>query len=302
MRLSNHSTKGLSFVFLSALMFGSYGVWSRLIGPYFDIFYQGWTRSLLVALVLLPILIYRKEIVSIKKEDWGWMFVYLVFTSLTQAPLFYAFNHMDIGTATLLFFVSMLLTMYAVGFIFLKEQLTFMKALAFLIACTGLYITFSFSITTFAILAALMAILNGAASGGEVSFSKKLNGSYSTLYLTWLSWVIIVITNGIASFALGETQLLPTLTLPWFYLIGYAIASLLGFWFVIEGFKYVEASIGGLLGLLEIIFSISFGLLIFHEGLTLRVIIGAALILVAASLPHISELMQRRTQKVSSAA
>ena len=68
---------------------------------------------------------------------------------------------------------------------------------------------------------------------------------------------------------------------------------MLGFWLVIEGFKYVEASIGGLLGLLEIVFSIGLGILIFHEGLTIRVVIGAALILIAAALPHIADLMKR---------
>ena len=47
----------------------------------------------------------------------------MVFTSLTQAPIYYAFNHMDIGSASLLFFVSMFLSMYIIGFIFLGEQL-----------------------------------------------------------------------------------------------------------------------------------------------------------------------------------
>ena len=274
-------------------MFGSYGVWSRLIGTDFGVFYQGWTRALLIAVVLFPILYYLKQIVRIERQDWRWMSVFLVFTSLTQAPLFYAFNHMDIGSATLLFFVSMLLTMYAVGFLFLKEKLSVVKVIAFLIAGIGLYITFSFSVVLFTLLAASMAILNGIASGGEVSFSKKLTGSYSALYLTWLSWVVIVVTNGIASFIVGEVQHLPSLDVVWLYQIGYAIASVLGFWLIIEGLKYVEASIGGLLGLLEIVFSISLGILIFHEELGMRTILGAALILSAAALPHLADLFKK---------
>ena len=62
---------------------------------------------------------------------------------------------------------------------------------------------------------------------------------------------------------------------------------------MIEGFKYVEASIGGLLGLLEVVFSIVLGVLIFHEGITIRSGIGAVFVLIAASLPHIAELRQK---------
>src|SRR3989344_4046972 len=113
-------TRGVGLILISALMFGSYGIWSRLLGQDFGVFYQGWTRALIIAIILFPILYYKREIIKIGREDWGWLSVYLVFTSLTQAPLFYAFNHMDIGSATLLYFVTMLLTMYIVGFSFLR--------------------------------------------------------------------------------------------------------------------------------------------------------------------------------------
>src|SRR3989344_1080332 len=198
--------KGVILIFLSSVMFGSYGVWSKLIGEDFGNFYQGWTRALIIVVLLLPLLLYKKEIIAIKRQDWGWLSVFLVFTSFTQAPLFYAFNHMDIGTASLLFFSSMLLTMYTVGFFFLGEKLTRVKAIAFAAAVAGLFFTFSFSLLAFAVLAAGAAVVNGMASGGEVSFSKKLSGAYSPLYIVWLSWLIIIFTNGLLSLALGETQ------------------------------------------------------------------------------------------------
>jgi len=286
-------TKGVALIFLSALMFGSYGVWSRLIGDSFGNFYQGWTRALIIVVLLLPLLLYQKKIISIKRADWGWLSVFLIFTSLTQAPIFYAFNHMDIGTASLLFFGSMLLTMYLVGFLFLGEKVTKLKAFAFLIAIAGLFFTFSFSLLTFAILAGGAAVVNGIASGGEVSFSKKLSGAYSPLYIVWLSWLIIIITNGIISVVLGEVQHLPSLDIVWLWQAGYTVASLFAFWAVIAGLKYIEASIGGLIGLLEVVFSILFGILIFQEILTTKIIVGAAFILFAAALPHIADLRSK---------
>ena len=218
------------------------------------------------------------------------MAVFLISTSLTQAPIFYAFNHMDIGSATLLFFTSTLLTMYTVGFLFLRERLNTIKAISFVVALVGLYLTFSFSIVVSTLLAATMAIINGVASGTELSSSKKLSGSYSALYITWLSWVIIAVTNSVISVTLGETQYLPIINIAWLYLVGYAVVGILSFWLAIEGLKYLEASIGSLIGLLEIVFSISFGVLIFSEALAPKVILGGLLIICAAALPHLAEM------------
>ncbi len=284
---------GVALILIASLFFGSYGVWAKLIGDDMGVFFQGWSRGLIIALVLFPVLYYRKLIVPINRADWKWLSVFLAFTSLTQAPLFYAYTHMDIGSATLLFFVSMLLTMYLVGFLFLGEKMSPVKVGSFVIACIGMYMIFSFSLTAFALLAALMAMLNGMASGGEISFSKKLSGSYSTLYITWLSWIVIVLTNAPISILLGEAQLLPSFDLVWLWQFGYTVASMLAFWLIIEGLKYVEAGIGGLLGLLEIIFSIAFGMILFKESLTTSVVIGATLILVAASLPHLQDILNR---------
>ncbi len=284
---------GLFFIFLSSLLFGSYGIWSRLIGSSFDPFFQGWTRGLLIVLILFPFLWYQKQIVPIAKKDYLWLCTFLIFTSFTQAPLFYAFNHMDIGSATLLFFVSMLITMYLVGILFLKEKITKIKVVSFIFAAIGLYTVFSFSLVFFSLLAAGMAILNGVASGGEVSSSKKLSEKYSPLYICWLSWFIIFLTNAPISIFLGETQHVPALNLAWLYQIGYTLSSLFGFWLIIKGLKYVEASIGGLVGLLEIVWSILFAMLIFHEELSRKIIIGALLILVAAALPHVTTIVQK---------
>lgn len=297
MSSSRKSLQGIVLILISTVMFGSYGVWSRLIGDSFGVFFQGWTRALIILVLITPILAYKKQIIRIHRQDWKWLFIFLIFTSATQAPIFYAFNNMDIGSATLIFFTTMLLTMYAIGFIFHKEKASLIKIISFILALGGLYFLFSFSLEKFAVLAASMAVLNGIASGGEVAFSKKLSGDYPPLYLTWLSWLIILPSNAILSFFLAETQILPTLNIVWLWQLGYVVASLFAFWLVIAGLKYVEASIGGLIGLLEIIFSIIFGIVIFHEVLSPRILIGGVLILLAASAPHLSSLIiTRKTQ------
>ena len=56
------------------------------------------------------------------------------------------------------------------------------------------------------------------------------------------------------SLLIGERQLIPELTVAWFGVLGYAIASLGAFSLVVIGYRYVQPGIGALTGLLEIIF------------------------------------------------
>lgn len=284
---------GSGLVLLSAFLFGSYGVWSRLIGNSMDNFFQGWTRAGIILLVLLPWAAYRREIIKIKSADLTWLAVFLVCTSLTVAPIFYAFNHMDVGSASLLFFMAQFLTMSLFGLWFLDECFTAAKWISLLMAIGGIYLVFSFSVGHFPLLPALMAVTNGVASGGEIASSKKLSHAYSPLYLIILSWAIILITNGAISIALGERQLAPELSSPWLWQLCYSLASLFAFWLVIAGMHYIDAGIGALIGLTEIVFSVVFAIFLFGEALRLSVAFGAILIIGAAALPHLSTVRAR---------
>lgn len=80
--------------------------------------------------------------------------------------------------------------------------------------------------------------------------------------------------------------------MPWFWQLCFSAASILGFWLAIAGYKYIDVGIGAIIGLLEIVFSVLFGILVFNEILSLRVGIGAVLIIAAATLPHFVEMFQ----------
>ncbi len=297
MQKTAQQTYGSLMALFSALFFGSYGVWSRLIGDDMENFFQGWTRALIILILIVPLTLWRREMIKIASQDRKWLAIFLAFTSMTQAPIFYAFNHMDIGTASLLFFVSMFLTMNAIGFSFFKEKLDTVKILAIICAIAGMYFVFSFSISSFTFFAACMAIVNGIASGGEVAFSKKLSSNYSPLYLTLLSWIIILISNSVISLALGETQIVPTFSTVWFWQLCYSVTSLFAFWLVIEGFKRIDATIGSLIGLLEIVFGVVLGIILFSETLSAHVAIGGLLIIFAAAIPQFYGLSKKNSQK-----
>lgn len=102
-------------------------------------------------------------------------------------------------------------------------------------------------------------------------------------------FITMVIFNGPLSIILGDS--LPALTNygPWLAWFAYALALLIANFAVIEGFKHLEASIGSLIGLAEILFSIIFGVILFGETITLGTAIGAVLIIASASIPNLKK-------------
>ena len=78
-------------------------------------------------------------------------------------------------------------------------------------------------------------------------------------------------------------------TTAWIGNVGHAAATLLAFLFVVEGYKNLEPSIAGIIGLLEVPFGILLGIVLFGEKLTESIVIGGGLILVATMIPNIKE-------------
>jgi len=288
------SLTGYLMIFISAIGFGSYGVWSKFIGEDFGIFYQGWVRSALVLLFLIPIAYFTKSFKPVKRADLKWILIPVLFGIATQAPLYYAFINMDIGTATLIFYSMYVITSYVVGKIFLKEKITIPKIISLFLAFLGLFLIFGISLSIFSFLALLMAGVNGIASGGEVATTKKTTEKFSSLQIGIYVWAGILITHLPLSLLFGEKQIVPELNLVWLSMCAFALVGLISFWLVIEGYKYVDASIGGLIGLFEIIAGIGFGFIIFHEQLTLLTYIGGGIIILSAMLPDLATILSRK--------
>ena len=217
---------------------------------------------------------------------------YTLAGSLTVAPIFYAYNKIGIGSATLLFYASFTVISFILGFISFGEKITLGKTTGLAFSLIGLYLIFDLSLRQNFLLAALAAILSGSAAGVEVVFTKKISNKYSALQLNIFTWLVIFVFHLAGSLLIGERQLLPELSIAWLGVFGYAIASLGAFSFVLMGYRYVQPGIGALTGLLEIIFGIIFGTLFFSELLTLQIIMGAVFIFMAVALPNIIELIK----------
>lgn len=285
--------KGSFLILISALMFGAYGLLSRGIEDY-DVFYQTYVRCFVIALALLILGIFRKEFKRIKKEDIKWFVVVCLFTVFSIAPIVYAFKFLTLGTASFLFYGSLTIFTYILGFAFFKEKFTNLKLAVLILSTLGLLLIFSGNFGAALLLPSLMALLNGIASSGEVTFSKKISNNYSTTQISFVVFIVIAVSHLILSLLLNENQDITLITEHAPNVLAFAVASIIGMLAVIEGYKFLEPSVGAIIGLTEVVFSLMFGVLFFSESANINTLVGGLLIIAAAALPSWIEIKRRR--------
>ncbi len=291
-----HNSRGLWMITLSAVCFGSYGIWNRLMGGQFGEFSQATLRGLLLVLLLLPVLLAKKLWHPIQAKDWRWFLAVALTGGLNQAPIFIAFQQLSVGMATFLFYAGLTLAGYIVGWLGFGEKLDSVKWISFGLAMIGVALLFGLSIDSSNWFGGVMAILAGLMGGVEVSFTKKISGTYSSIQIMLLLFVAMVIGNGILAILFKEVLplqfALPAVKTAWLSLIAYALALVIAMAAVVEGYKTTEASLGSIVGLSEVVFAAIFGLLVFGEQLSMVQLAGGVLVTLSAAMPV---LFQKKT-------
>jgi drug/metabolite transporter (DMT)-like permease len=284
--------RGSVLVALSALFYASYGIWSKLMTGVFSEFNQAWIRAALLLAVLFPFGVLTRSFQKIRPTDRKWFVIISLAGGLNQAPYFYGFRYLPVGTATLLFYVLLTLGAFIIGKFFFAEKITRSKYVSLVLGIIGLFLLYRFSLSTEQIIPALLTCLSGCMGAGIVVFSKKLSSNYSETQILTSVFISMFFGNLVLSLLLQEP--LPELTvLPWAAQILYAITMLIANAMVVAGFRFLEPSIGGLLGLLEVIFAIVLGVIFFQESVTPQMMLGSVCILLAAALPNLLQILKK---------
>jgi len=277
---------GASLVVLSSVFYASYGVWTRLMGGFFGSFTASALRCVLVLGGLYIIAIARQELQKINwRRDRKWLVTMMVSSVFVSAPLYYAVLNAGIGISLAIAYVGIVIGMFVFGWLFENERFTKDKLIATTLGILGLLLVFSPSMKLGGWLALMAALIGGLATAANMTMTKKVpyNGSQSAI----LVWGSGVTANVPMVFLFGES--LPTIGwhMQWLYLLLFAAASLIASWTFIKGLKLIEAGAAGVLGLLEVVFGVLFGVIFFHERPSLVVLIGIASIIAAAAVPYL---------------
>jgi len=291
--------RGSFYIVIASFFYASYGVWARLMGHVFGEFTQAWTRGLFLLIIVFGFAVAKRLFRPIAPTDWRWFVIIALAGGLNQAPYYYGFQSLGVATGTVVFYAALLIGGYLIGFGVFREKMTIPKILSLLLALGGIGTIYQFSLTPDRVGGLLVMALAGLMGSIAGVLPKKLSSDYHELQIMTGYFVVMVVANGLLASFFGEQIPSLTATSPWLAQLGYALSMLIANMTVIAGFRYVEASIGSLIGLVEVIFGVLFGYLLFQESIALSTIVGAGLILIATSLPALAERLQSRTRSTS---
>lgn len=253
----------------------------------FTPFNQAWSRGLFLLFICIVAGYITHQFRKIARVDLIWFSIIALCGGLNQAPYYFGFDYLPIGTATLLFYVSLILGGYLVGKLVMHENIDKTKVLSLFLSVVGMGIIYRFSLSPSQIFPATMTVLAGLMGAGSAVLPKKLSSDYSELQILTFTLASMFICNLVIAIVLNQTLPEIQLNSSWLGWLAYAISLLIANLTVIAGFKYIDATWGSILGTTEIIFAIVFGIVFFSESLTTSSVVGGLIMLLAILLPYI---------------
>lgn len=294
----NKKLVGSGAIILAVMLYGLYGVYSRLIGIEFGAFAQNYCRSAILSLILISYFaMRRKEWRKIEKKDIMWLIFWILPSSVTMILLFVTFNNLAIGTSYFLFYSTMVVGGFITGKIFFGERLSLVKAISLIFALIGLGIIYSSSFEFGKIVYVFFALISGLLTGIWNTLSKKVSGKYPELELVFLNGFFAFVVSVFGGLLFREPLLVFAMNASWFWIFLFAITQIAAIYLLVLGFKNLEAQIGSLIMPLEVIFAALFGFLFFGEILPAGVYLGGIFIALAAFLPNIYSIKEKYVRR-----
>jgi drug/metabolite transporter (DMT)-like permease len=276
---------GASLVVLSSFFYASYGIWTKLMGNFFDGYTASALRSVLVLIILVPIAVSYHKLGSLHlKQNWHHIAGMLAASLFTWGPLYYAILRAGVGISLAVTYASIVLGMFFFGWLFANERFTKDKAVSAALGIAGLALIFLPTTKGIGWLALVAALVSGLSSAANSVFAKCIH--YNATQSTVVLWVTSVIANMLMAVVFSKPYPAIGWHIQWFYLVIFAAASVIASWSFVRGVKLIDAGAAGVLGLFEIVFGVAFGLVLFHERPSLIALTGVVVIIAAAAIPY----------------
>ncbi len=281
---------GLTYLVTATVFYGLFSILSRIVGYNLPLYYQNVVRAVIATALFGILLLVKRQWKTPTTKD----SVIMVIRGIIGVAIFIAFfvavNTLPVSTTMLIFYSGSTLGGYIVGLTVFSEKITRIKIAALLLAFIGLVIVYRAEVTLDNLSAISLALFSGLGVAVWNTFSKLVADSYSTPQISFIENIVGLFISLVVSLILQEQWIIPGVSGVW------GANILLGvFWFVvpffvITGFYHLEATIGSLVMLTEILFASVFAFFFFGESLTVQTLIGGILIVIAITLPEYTAL------------
>lgn len=285
--MNSFFNKGLIAIIVSSFFYGLQGVFIRLIGISFGIFYPFVIRGIIIATILFIFLYFSKTFKKITFRDYKWFILMPLSGVISFIAVFIAYNNLAIGTVLFVYYAGFALNGFLFGYFFFKEKINTVKVIALILSLTGLFLVFSSPILQKELLFLLLALVSGITSSFWFIFSKKISTYPYSQILAVDSLVAFVISLNL-SILLKEHLSFPSLSIQWISVFGLTAVSFGAFLLSVYGFRLLQTQVASLLLLLEVVFGVFLGWIFFSEIPTPQALIGGFLILIGVSLPNLT--------------
>lgn len=275
-------------------IYGLFPVMVRLAGFSMPFFFQNASRLLVAFLVFLAGVILFKKWKKVKRADYKWFILRAVAVFLAFSFFTLSLNFIPIGTTLFSFYAGSTVVGYLIGAFFFHEKLTSKKVFSLILAIVGLLMIYSLDIKAEKALYVAMAFASGSFTAIWNIFSKKVVETYHSFQLNLIDNAIAGVLALVVSLVLREQWITPSLSFVWAMNVLFGLGIVATDMLIVYGFSRLEAQIGSLIMLTEVLFAIAFGFLFFRESVTLITLFGGSIILAAIIIPELKILMRKR--------
>ena len=242
-------------------------------------------RYLFAIPVLGMMIVARGRSFKLKRKEVLPLIIMVLLVALSSLALFQSYNYMDVGIASTLLFVYPILVALIMWIAF-KEKLTLPTVLCILLALGGIGLLYKSGDGSTLNLTGIILVMISALSyaiyivGVNQSTLKNLATLSLTFYVLLFGLVLFLVRVDFGqSLRVAETWYL------WGNLIALAIfPTAISFLCTTQAIQYIGSTPTAILGALEPLTAVFFGVVVFGESLTLRLSCGMLMIILAVTL------------------
>lgn len=280
-------TRGLLSLVLLSVVFASMGIFARALGSEFTIIQQVYLRVLAALVLGLGFFFTRLDFSKLRQittQEWlllsfrACSLYVLGVTLFTKAIILAKYSNVS--------FIGALPVVAVLGFVILKEKVTLFKTLFIGLSLLGtmlLAVTDSTHLLSWGlgeVLALIATVFFGLSYVLRRWHSNLLNNQEMTLIMLLLASILLIVT----SVLMGEG--IPNPNHGWsITIVGVVITAgvfnIANVFLVNYGFEKVEAALANNVLMLESLFAVLIGMLLYHEVPALKELIGGGIILIS---------------------
>ena len=240
----------------------------------------------MMAIPILAVMIKaRGRSFKINRKETMTLIVMGLLVAISSLTLFQSYNYMEAGIASTILFVYPIMVALIMSLVF-KEKLTMMTGLCLLLALGGISMLYKGGDgTTLSLTGTLLALASALTYAIYiVGINQTVLKSTATLTVTFYV-LVFGVTLFIIRLLTGTALTTPDKWYLWLNVLALSVfPTAISFLCTTSAIQYIGSTPTAILGALEPVTAIIFGITIFGERMTLRESIGIVMILIAVTL------------------